>query len=116
MQKIDRIDSTETINAFVVVNVPSLGIDLRRILIALRKEIPQRKLLFSSTSRADVFVPTLKEKFVLLPHKEFLIVKARKRIKLPMVMEGPLLDMKIIDIIVAWIEHLGINEETTYEP
>jgi hypothetical protein len=43
-------------------------------------------------------------------------VKARKRIKLPMVMEGPLLDMKIIDIIVAWIEHLGINEETTYEP
>lgn len=116
MQEINGTDSTESIESVVILNVPPLGIDLRRILLSLRKHIPHRKLIFSSTSRADVFIPTLKYKFVLVPHKEFLIVKTRKSIKLPMIMDGPLLDEKIVDILVAWLEHLGINEKTKPEP
>lgn len=116
MQKTDRTDSTESINSLVILNVPPNGVDLRRIFLAIRAHIPYRKLIFSSTTRADVFIPTLKHKFVLIPHKDYLIVKARKKIKLPMIMDGPVLDVKIIDILVAWLEHIGINEKIKHEP
>lgn len=115
MQEINGIDSSESNESVVILNVPPIGIDLRRIFIALRKDIPHKKLMFSSSSRADVFIPTLRQKFILIPHKEFLIVKASKKIKLPLVMDGVLLDMKIIDILVAWLEHLGINDKLKSE-
>jgi hypothetical protein len=92
-----------------------LGIDLRRILLALRSEIPKRKLLFSSSSRADVFIPTLREKFLLIPYKEYLVVKARKKIKIPMLMDGTMLSVKVIDVLVAWLENLKINDKVNIE-
>lgn len=111
MQEIDRIDPTIAENPILNIGVPTAGIDLRRILLSVRSHIPHRKLIFSSTSRADVFVPTLREKFVLIPYKDYLLVKAKRRIKVPMLMNGTVLDEKIIDIVVAWIEHLGINDK-----
>lgn len=116
MQEIDRTDSAEAIDFAVVLNIPPAGIDLRRILLALRNTIPKRKILFAATSRADVFVPTLREKFTLIPYKDFLLVKTRKKIKIPMMMDGPLLSIEIIDIIVAWIENQGINDKFNTEP
>lgn len=116
MQEINRIDSTITDNPILNIGVPTLGIDLRRILLAVRSEIPHRKLLFSSNSRADVFVPTLRERFWLVPHQDYLIIKARKKAKIPMLMDGLVLSEKVIDIVVAWIEHLGINDKTNIEP
>jgi hypothetical protein len=115
MQETDRIDKTLTDNPFLNVGIPTSGIDLRRILLAVRSEIPRRKLLFSSSSRADVFVPTLREKFWLVPHKEYLVIKARKKVKMPMLMDGLVLSEKLIDVIVAWIEHLGINDKVNIE-
>lgn len=115
MQETDRIDTTLADNPFLNVGVPASGIDLRRILLAVRSEIPHQKLLFSSSSRADVFVPTLREKFWLVPHKEYLVIKARKKVKIPMLMDGPVLSEKLIDVIVAWIEHLGINDKANIE-
>ena len=116
MQETDRIDTTITDNPILNIGVPSIGIDMRRILLAVRSEIPRRKLLFSSSSRADVFIPTLREKFWLEPHKDFLLIRARKKIKIPMVMDGSTVSERIIDVIVAWIEHLGINDNSKFEP
>ncbi len=115
MQEIDRIDKTIANDPVLNIGVPSVGVDLRRILLALRSEIPRRKLLFSASSRADVFVPTLREKFWLVPHKDYLLIKARKKVKMPMVMDGLILSEKVIDIIVAWIENLGINDNAKFE-
>lgn len=114
MQEIDRIDTTEPIDPVLVINVSPIGIDLRRILIALRKHIPQRKLILSSYRNADVFVPTLSSQIILRPHKDYLIVDSRKKIKLPMTMDGDLLDMSIIDILVAWIEYQDMNHKVGY--
>lgn len=114
MQEIDRIDQAIAENPFLNIGVPSAGIDLRRILLGVRSHIPHKKLIFSSTTRADVFVPTLREKFVLIPHDKYLVVKAKRKIKVPMVMDGNALDKKIVDIIVAWIEHIGINDKVNY--
>jgi hypothetical protein len=116
MQETNRTDTTITDNPVLNIGVPTIGIDLRRILLAVRSEIPHRKLLFSSNSRADVFVPTLRERFWLVPYKDYLLIKARKKIKIPMLMDGPVLSTKIIDVVVAWIEHLGINDKINIEP
>ena len=115
MQEINRIGSSPAVDSSVNIGVTTLGIDLRRILLALRTEIPQRKLMFSSSSRADVFVPTLREKFVLVPYKDYLVIKARKKIKIPMLMDGTMLSIKVVDIVVAWIEHLNINDKVNIE-
>jgi hypothetical protein len=72
-------------------------------------------LLFSSSSRADVFIPTLREKFLLIPYKEYLVVKARKKIKIPMLMDGTMLSVKVIDVLVAWLENLKINDKVNIE-
>lgn len=115
MQQTNRVDQTDSVDPSVILNAPLAGIDLRRILLAVRSEIPHRKLLFSSGQRADVFVPTLREKFKLIPYKDFLVIKARKTIKIPMLMDGPMLSIKIIDVVVAWIEHQGINDKISNE-
>lgn len=116
MQETNRLDSAATNDPVLNIGVPSLGIDLRRILLAVRTQIPQRKLLFSSSSRADVFVPTLRQKFCLIPHGEYLVVRARKNIKIPMLLEGSALSVQVVDIVVAWIEHIGINDKLNIEP
>jgi hypothetical protein len=115
MQQTDRTDTADTIDFAISIGVSTLGIDLRRILLALRSEIPKRKLLFSSSSRADVFIPTLREKFLLIPYKEYLVVKARKKIKIPMLMDGTMLSVKVIDVLVAWLENLKINDKVNIE-
>lgn len=115
MSQTNRDDISIAEYPFLSIGVTTLGIDLRRILLALRTHIPQRKLLFSSTYRADVFIPTLREKFVLIPHNGYLVIKARKKIKIPMVMEDGMLSLRVIDIVVAWIEHLGINDKFNIE-
>ena len=116
MQETNRLDSAPTNDHVLNIGVPSLGIDLRRILLAVRTQIPQRKLLFSSSSRADVFVPTLREKFWLIPHWEYLVIRARKNIKIPMLLDGPAASVRLVDIIVAWVENIGINDKINIEP
>jgi len=62
-----------------------------------------------------VFIPTLREKFLLIPYKEYLVVKARKKIKIPMLMDGNMLSVKVIDVLVAWLENLKINDKVNIE-
>lgn len=109
MQEIDTIDSAIANDPFINMPIPPIGIDMRRIIIALRKEIPKRKIVFSANYRGDVFIPTLKKKIIMIPHENHLIVSQYKKIKLPLLLEEDLLDMKIVDIIVAWIESRNVN-------
>lgn len=109
MQETDRIDQAIATNPIVNIGIPPIGIDLRRILIALRYHLPRRKIVFGSNRNDDVFVPTLMTRIKIFPHNNFLIVCHAKRVKVPIVMDGDLLDIRVVNLIAAWLEARNLN-------
>jgi hypothetical protein len=112
MQETNRIDSAETADSIMRINIPHYGIDLRVILLAISDHLPYRKLIFGPkiNERADVVVPTLKSKFTTNPKNGFLIIQYRKRkVKVPMKIENRELSEDTIDIISAYLERIKIN-------
>ena len=111
MHQIDRTDQAESTHSTMTINVPHYGIDLRVILLALKNELPKRKIRFSPvfTERDDVIIPTLMRRFHTSPINGYLVVLYKRKIKILMEMEGSGLSEKTIDILVDYLERLEIN-------
>jgi len=108
MQQTDRDNPTFADDPIVNINVPPLGIDLRRIFLSLRGHIPHREITFG-TNNGDVVIPTLSWPFRTIPNGEFLVIKEKKMVKIPMILEDNNLSVETIDLLVAWLEYRKIN-------
>ena len=112
MQEINRIDSTESIDSAVKINIPHYGIDLRVILLGLRYELVTQALCFSPKIEKEgdnVIVPTLRQRFTTKPINGYLVVHCRKNIKIPILMDGELLSVRCIDVLADFLEKKQVN-------
>lgn len=112
MQETNGTDSTESIESPMRINIPHYGIDLRIILLGLRYELVTQELCFSPKKEFlydNVIVPTLRRRFKIKPVKNYLVLHYIKDVKIPIIMDGDLLSVKIVDVIVNYLEEKRVN-------
>jgi hypothetical protein len=112
MQETNRIDSAETTESLVRINVPHYGIDLRVILLGLRYELVTQDLCFSHKIEKhgdNVIVPTLRQRFTTKPINGYLVVHCRKKIKIPILLDGELLSVRCVDVLADFLEKKQVN-------
>jgi hypothetical protein len=112
MSEINRIDSTESADSVMRINVPHYGIDLRRILLGLRYELVTQDIYFSpkiEKVKNNVVVPTLRRRFTTSPKNGYLVVHYVKDVKIPIVMDGELLALSSLEVLVNYLENKRIN-------
>lgn len=112
MQETDRYDHTDSDPALPYIEYPTIGIELRPILDALKYELPRRKLVFGPELRrgTNVHIPTLQQRFMIKPIGNFLLIKIRKKYKVPIELdERGALSPRIIKVLCNHINRLNIN-------
>ena len=111
MSEIDRDDTTDPAFASMNIDWPPAGIDIRRILMALKDEMLIRKLNFSYKFEYHhhVVIPTLREKFSIEYKNGYLLLKAFKKYRIPVEYEDERISDNTIDILCAVIEKLKLN-------
>jgi hypothetical protein len=112
MQEINRDDQAESIDTPMKINVPHYGIDLRRILFALKDEILTHELCFSPKIEKkfdNVIVPTLRRRFKMRPVRDFIVIHYIRDVKVPVIMDGDKLSDHTIDVISNYLERMQVN-------
>lgn len=112
MQEIDRIDSAESDDSPMKINIPHYGVDLRVILLGLRYELVTQELCFSHKIEKhgdNVIVPTLRQRFTTRPINGYLVVHCRKTIKIPILLDGEFLSVKCVDVLSDFLEKMQVN-------
>lgn len=111
MLQTDRDDISEAVELDLSPIVPPYGIDLWMVLLALRTEIPRRKLRFSNKMNRpiEVYIPTLKHGFIIEPIRGYIVVRCWKKVKIKMEMEGAGLSIRNLYIIYMFLERMQVN-------
>jgi hypothetical protein len=94
------------------INVPHYGIDLRRILFALKEEILMHELCFSpkiENKTDNVIIPTLRRRFKLRPVRGYIVIHYIRDVKVPVVMDGDYLSAQTLDVISNYLERMRVN-------
>jgi hypothetical protein len=94
------------------INVPHYGIDLRRILFALKEEILTYELCFSpkiENKTDNVIIPTLRRRFKLRPVRGYIVIHYIRDVKVPVVMDGDYLSAQTLDVISNYLERMRVN-------
>jgi len=88
---------------------------MRVILLALKFELINRKLIFKSHrgERADVIIPSLRFAFKTYYKDGYIILKSRKTMKIPCTYDGDGASDETIDVLCACIESLKLNHPFT---
>lgn len=111
MSEIDTDSTADPALAGMTIYLPHVGIDLKRIMLSLKFELPRRKIVFGNKFDlvTDVVIPTLCERFTTKPVRNYLVVIKRKKLKIPMELEDGALSEKAIDILCRVLEECEIN-------
>lgn len=92
---------------------------MRYILEALKYDLPRRKLVFGPVRRrgTHVVVPTLQHRFFTKPIKNFLLLKLRKKYKVPLYLdEKGALSPKVLQVLCNQINRSKVNEPKLEPP
>lgn len=112
MSEIDPDYTTDTAFSTVILNIPSIGIDLRVILRALRYELLHTRLAFSYDikHRYHIIIPTLKKRFRTRYKDGYIEMRtASHMVRIPAHIENNELADRTIDIMCAYLELWQIN-------